>query len=560
MISEISALEPRLKEILYRCLEQVRATKAALYMIASADPTEKLFELVTQYGFGEKVRKQFTSEDATLERLVVRRVPFYLNGISADPAFSELLFSNGTDRILMAPVYARGRLVGIVDMRDKAGKQPFVDADVETAKAIVDAILEVLKSRKLFHLAAIEMTEPQPRSEIVDVRVQMRDLQPAGSAAGRPGPLAPQPAEAAPARQGRGGQSAATIIDEARAVVARYLAHQQWSSATLTEDDLAPLKQCLPTILFLKGAIAAAVTAYGHAGNLQMIAATTLLHDTSVATLNEKLTAWMRKRGEAEQKPRTEIDYPFGTAKAPILPAHIASVLSAPVATGLYRGIVLSVAFETPPDSMERHQLEMFLRQAEQTIEHAVSHNAMQASRQAVAEMLLEPDFEHYPDLAEHGRAVSALARNFASWLGLLPAECETIRIAALVHNVGLRLLYPLFKTPRPTPEERQILQQHTVIGAALVTPVLGREIGGIVLTHHEQPDGRGYPNGLAGEQIPLAARIIRICDAFVAAETHNINTASKPKSAAIELIQRGAGAEFDATLAEKFCRMMSGS
>lgn len=559
MLSQIATLEPRLKEILYRCLEEVRATKSALYIVPTADVEENTFELVTQYGFNDQIDKVIQLTDPRIERLMVRRLPYFHNSISADPMFSEILFAHGTDRILVAPVYARGRLIGIIDMRDKAGKKPFADPDVEKAKQITEGIIDVLRGEKLFHLAAIELIEATRPNEFTNVVVQMRGR---GSAPPpvTPAPAArpvPVPATAAPATRSA-STSFANVIDTARGVVAREIAFEQWKPEPLTESELSPVRQLLPIILLLEGAVAAVFTAWGHAGNLQLIAARASLSDPALQMINTKITAWMRKHGGSEGTPRTEIDYPFGTAKAPIVPAAVASVLSAPVIAGTHRGLVLSVAFSSNAGADAKHNLDLLLKQLEQTIAHSVAHVALRRTRRAIAEALVEPDFERRPDLAGHATAVADLAEQFCAWLALVPDESEAVRLAALVQNAGMRLLDPLYKKRSLTPEEAQLLQQHTVVGAAIVAPLLGRDIASIVLTHHEQVDGRGYPGGISGEQIPLGARMIQLCDAFVSMTTEYVHTEAGSKGAAIEAIRRGAGSEFDAVLAEQFCKMVA--
>ncbi|MHB0971369.1 MAG: HD domain-containing phosphohydrolase [Thermoanaerobaculia bacterium] len=558
MLPQIAALEPRLKEILYSCLEEIRATKAALYLVPTADVDENTFELVTHYGFSDQIDKLIKSTDPRVERLMVRRLPYYNNGISADPSFSEILFAHGTDRILVAPVYARGRLVGILDMRDRAAKKPYDDGDIERAKQIAERIVDVLRGEKLFHLAAIELTPESRQNEFQNVVVQMRGRgapqpEPYRSPLARPVPVAPAPETRTASTSFR------NVIDAARGVVSRDIAFEQWNPEPLTESELSAVRQFLPVILLLENAVATAFTAWGHANNLQLIAARAPLSDAATQAINAKITAWMRKHaGGCDGTPRTEIEYPFGTAKAPIMPSGVPSVLSAPVTAAKHRGLVLSVAFSSVASTETKHNLEILLTQLEQTILHSISHVTLRRTRRAVAEALIEPDFERRSDLAGHAAAVTELAEQFCAWLALTPDEAETVVLAAMVQNAGMRLLDPLYKKRNPTPDEVQILHQHTVVGAALVAPLLGREVASIVLTHHERVDGRGYPGGISGEQIPLAARMIQLCDAFVSMTTEIVHTGTGSKAAAIESIRRGAGSEFDAALAEQFCAMIA--
>jgi len=272
-----------------------------------------------------------------------------------------------------------------------------------------------------------------------------------------------------------------------------------------------------------------------------------------------KLLGWLRKRGELEQACRSEISYPLGTTGPTIQPASLTSILSAPVSVPSLRGLVLTVGFDAPPDIQTKKLLETFLKMIEQAVTQAMSHNRFSNTRQKIVERLLEPDFQKYPDLADHCKRVSGLADQFAHHLGLSAGDIETIRIAALVHDVGMRLLdyHRLYRKPSFTTGDLAILRDHTIVGAAMVEPLLGAEIANIVLTHHERPDGKGYPHGIAGEQIPFAARLIQICDAFDAMTSPNSYQTPISETAALERILQAAGAHFDFNLSKKFIEMI---
>ncbi|MGZ7081014.1 MAG: GAF domain-containing protein, partial [Thermoanaerobaculia bacterium] len=155
MFPEIKALEPQLKEILYGCVEHVQATKAALYLSSTPYLSTKTYELVTAYQFNDSARKTLKATDDLVDRLAVKRGAFFVNGLGSDQRLSDMLFRQGTDRILAAPIFSRGRLVGFIDMRDKAGRKPFYNPDVDAARRIADDILSFLSSKKLFGIAPI---------------------------------------------------------------------------------------------------------------------------------------------------------------------------------------------------------------------------------------------------------------------------------------------------------------------------------------------------------------------------------------------------------------------
>src|SRR5438045_1755148 len=176
MLGEVKAIEPQLKQILYGCVEHVQATKAALYLSASHDLSEKTYELVTAYQFNDGVRRVVKSNDDLVDRLAVKRNAFVVNGLAVDMRFSEMLFRQGTDRLLALPLFSRGRLVGFIDMRDKAGKKPFENPDVEAARRIGDEVLRLLGSRKLFGVAPIPLAEMEQPTAAGGGRASMPTL------------------------------------------------------------------------------------------------------------------------------------------------------------------------------------------------------------------------------------------------------------------------------------------------------------------------------------------------------------------------------------------------
>src|SRR6185503_2980069 len=137
--AEVEELKPKLKEILYDCAVTIRATKAALYLY---DGTSR-FELVTEYGFRGGARNAADFNDPIVDRCGRGRTPFYVNGLAVEPRFSQILFEASTDRLLAAPMYSRGKLIGFIDMRDKAGKALFENDDIAKSQGIAERIVEV---------------------------------------------------------------------------------------------------------------------------------------------------------------------------------------------------------------------------------------------------------------------------------------------------------------------------------------------------------------------------------------------------------------------------------
>lgn len=171
--------------------------------------------------------------------------------------------------------------------------------------------------------------------------------------------------------------------------------------------------------------------------------------------------------------------------------------------------------------------------------------------------VLLEALFERDPDLRAHVGGVASLSAAVARRLGLDGHQLEELILVAQLHDVG-KIAIPdaVLRKPGPlTQEERTLIEQHTVIGQRILgaVPAL-RAVGTIVRATHERWDGKGYADGLAGEAIPLAARIVAVCDAFQAMTSSRPYCASLTSREALEELRRCAGTQFDPEIVRTFC------
>jgi putative nucleotidyltransferase with HDIG domain len=157
----------------------------------------------------------------------------------------------------------------------------------------------------------------------------------------------------------------------------------------------------------------------------------------------------------------------------------------------------------------------------------------------------------------EHCRMVVGLALAVAAELGLDPARRRDLEFAALLHDVG-KVAVPkeiINKPGKLNDVEWEIVKTHTIAGQKMLNQVGGfmRQVGSIVRSHHERWDGSGYPDRLAGEQIPLAARIVTCCDSWNAMRTdRSYRRALSYETARTELIAN-AGIQFDPHVVEAF-------
>jgi putative nucleotidyltransferase with HDIG domain len=149
----------------------------------------------------------------------------------------------------------------------------------------------------------------------------------------------------------------------------------------------------------------------------------------------------------------------------------------------------------------------------------------------------------------QHTAAVSRLALAMAKELQLPPADCRTVELGALLHDVG-KLSIPdrVLTKPGPLNElEWAAMQRHASLGERLVAQIVQRaNVLAVVRSHHERWDGRGYPDGKRGEEIPLPARIVAVADAFQAMIEPRPYRAQRTRAAAFDEIGSESGHQFD--------------
>jgi len=159
-----------------------------------------------------------------------------------------------------------------------------------------------------------------------------------------------------------------------------------------------------------------------------------------------------------------------------------------------------------------------------------------------------------------HARRVSFYASLMAHRLCLGREDHEHVRIAAFLHDLG-KIGVPTELLMRPgalDPAERAVVEAHPEIGARLLKPLaIPATIATSVRHHHEWWDGTGYPDGVAGEEIPLAARIIAVADAFDAMSSDRPYRDALDRSVVISELRRYAGSQFDPALVKEFLAIL---
>ncbi len=175
-------------------------------------------------------------------------------------------------------------------------------------------------------------------------------------------------------------------------------------------------------------------------------------------------------------------------------------------------------------------------------------------------EVLLRALSEREPSLGEHVRGVGELSVAIGARLGLGESAIRDLKLAAELHDVG-KLAIPdaVLQKPGPlTPEEWEFITRHALIGQRILAGAPGlNEIGEIVRSTHERWDGTGYVDGLSGGEIPRAARIIAVADAYLAMISDRPYRDAMSSEAAIAEIQACAGSQFDPEVVAQFVELI---
>jgi putative nucleotidyltransferase with HDIG domain len=147
---------------------------------------------------------------------------------------------------------------------------------------------------------------------------------------------------------------------------------------------------------------------------------------------------------------------------------------------------------------------------------------------------------------------VAAAANRLGRALGFDARRLQRLHFAALLHDIGM------LKLDSSLQHDSKLCARHTLLGSRMLGRIrLWQEIAPIVHHHHEWFDGRGYPDGIAGEAIPLEARIIALCDAFDSMTSPTSYKPARPLATAVRELEAGAGTQFDPELVKTFLELI---
>ena len=205
-------------------------------------------------------------------------------------------------------------------------------------------------------------------------------------------------------------------------------------------------------------------------------------------------------------------------------------------------------------DERELAALSELAKLAGAALDHAEQRAALLPQVRARVVELVEAIDARDGYTAAHSESVVELSRAVGRRFELGAPDLLELELAALFHDLGkLGVPDSVLNKPGPLdPEERALMRRHTEWGAAILANVPALEaVATIVRCHHERWDGTGYPNGIAGERIPIASRIVAVADAYDAMTSDRPYRKALPQAVALEELRAGAGSQFDPTCVE---------
>lgn len=494
-------VERSFKEVLFRFLEEVHCTKAALYLLAPDDS----YSLAAQYGFGrrDELRTSHSTDHPLIQKVrQLRGNPYAVNSSEDLPEIDGYLQGAGTTRMLLVPLYGASRILGFVDARDKGGKRPFEPPDLRQAALIGGALIGLAERHGLY--PDLEIDEDQEAPEpLLRPSIGLRGLS---------------------------------------------------GAARLDAGGLRELNGAAVDTVAKEGVYAVAITiATPEAAATVVYTGSTVEEVDTDAVFRHQSEALARAGIHAPHRSSWKVDL----RRLPVSANRLRPSLVTTAVPLFSKNWALTVSIigaeggPPPADVLDR------LRRVATIAEEMT---ALRFSRRALARKMLQPGDQKYPDLVAHSLAVSRICWMMAQVLEFDDRSTEEAALAGLLHDVGMREIQydRLYRHPAPTADDRRTYRQHVVTGERILRGTGMDTVTRAIRSHHERWDGKGYPDQLSGEAIPLLARLVHVAEVFDVLTSTSSYRPSVPSQQALATMTAAAGQQFDPSLVAVLAQVVS--
>jgi response regulator RpfG family c-di-GMP phosphodiesterase len=237
----------------------------------------------------------------------------------------------------------------------------------------------------------------------------------------------------------------------------------------------------------------------------------------------------------------------------------IRASISAPVKVSDMVGGALAAIREETFDTEDLNLLTTLANMSSKAIESAELHQQLRGSYYRTLHVLARSLAARDPYSAAHGEAVTWLADRLGRHMGVDDEDLEALRSYGPLHDLGkIGVSDSLLSKQGPlTDDELEVVRQHTLIGESIIRPLNpGSGALSMIRSHHERWDGKGYPDGLREEQIPLLARIVSVADVYHAIISHRPYRSGASPIQAVQEIKAMSGTQFDPAVVQALVQL----
>ncbi|MFN2386074.1 MAG: HD domain-containing phosphohydrolase [Thermoanaerobaculia bacterium] len=526
--------EAELETILASLRDRLGVLRARLYVL-DADGS---YRLAGSLGFVPRFGPEevLSPGDPLLEWVQHHRRPVYANSPGEAGRLASVMEKEHYARALGVPIYIGSRLVAVLELQDKLRGALYGDEDLVELQIPISRLTSLVAE-----LGAAVLPPPDAADRS---RAGALFLDPPE----RPGPATIPPPPALFTMESVAETPSPEVVGRSEVTPRELAVFRGFFQFLLLAGDVE-------AVVFSLWTPRKADLYVGARRPLKESARQSLMRDLENALLSG-----------APQLPRApekvlRVEHPLGQSPGEL--ADFAGIQTSVLTASPESALLFTLLFARPPAPEKRKAFKETHRLVRSALTDAAAASRYQAAYRSLVNAFLEPGVKPYRQLRAHSLAVGLMCRRFAAALRLAPEASEQVTVAGLLHDIGLRELelpYEKIAGRRPLDlQELAIVRRHPLAGEAVLKRIeFPYPVAELVRHHHERFDGTGYPDGLAGEKIPLGSRIIGLAEAFDAMTAAHSYRAPIPRDDALAIIRDRAGTQFDPELAPRFIDLVS--